>query len=129
MQRPLPWIWIVLAGLLLLAPSPAGRVLLDLVGGITLTLLLLPVLLGVGGLVAWKLLQSRLKPCPVCGFVSTAQAQCPACGSVFSDGQSSGSAGAEIDPSTATIDVASVEVEVLDQSGDVFQQSDHGDDG
>lgn len=114
MQRPLPWLWIALAGLLLLAPGPAGRLLLDLVGGITLTVLFLPILLGVGGLITWKFLQSRLKPCPVCGFVSSAQAQCPACGSLFAGAQGSGPNGVDIDPASATIDVSSVEVEVLD---------------
>ena len=85
-QRGFPWLWVLLLGLLLLAPSPAGRLLLDVVGGITLTLFLLPVLLGGAGLLAWTLLQRRLRPCPACGFRSldTEQSeQCPACGTVF----------------------------------------------
>ena len=44
MRRDLPWFWIGLAGLLLLLPGPVGRVLLDLIGGLTLTILLLPLL-------------------------------------------------------------------------------------
>ena len=85
-QRGFPWLWVLLLGLLLLAPSPAGRLLLDVVGGITLTLFLLPVLLGGAGLLAWTLLQRRLRPCPACGFRSLAteqSEQCPACGTVF----------------------------------------------
>ncbi|MCP9776199.1 hypothetical protein KBY49_11500 [Cyanobium sp. WAJ14-Wanaka] len=116
MQRPIPWLWILLAGLLLLAPGPAGRLLLDLLGGITLTVLLLPVLLGVGGLVAWKVLQSRLKPCPACGFVSAGSAQCPSCGAVLGQEQGPASSNEDVDASSATIDVSSVEVEVMDQS-------------
>ena len=84
-QRGFPWLWVLLLGLLLLAPSPAGRLLLDVVGGITLTLFLLPVLLGGAGLLAWTLLQRRLRPCPACGFRSLAteqSEQCPACGTV-----------------------------------------------
>ena len=80
-QRGFPWLWVLLLGLLLLAPSPAGRLLLDVVGGITLTLFLLPVLLGGAGLLAWTLLQRRLRPCPACGFRSLAteqSEQCPA---------------------------------------------------
>ena len=41
MNRSLPWGWIALAAFLLLLPGPAGRLLLDLIGGLTLTLLLL----------------------------------------------------------------------------------------
>ena len=60
MQRSNTWIWLLLLALLLLAPGPAGRFLLDLVGGLTLLFLLLPLLLGAAGFVAWKVLQSRL---------------------------------------------------------------------
>ena len=38
------------------------------------------------GLLAWTLLQRRLRPCPACGFRSLAteqSEQCPACGTVF----------------------------------------------
>ena len=72
MQRSNTWIWLLLLALLLLAPGPAGRFLLDLVGGLTLLFLLLPLLLGAAGFVAWQVLQRRLRPCPACGFTSTA---------------------------------------------------------
>ncbi|MFM7087498.1 MAG: hypothetical protein ACKOXO_10995 [Cyanobium sp.] len=80
MSRPLPWFWIGLA-LLLLLPGPAGRLLLDLLGGLTLTLLLLPLLLGGAGWIAWQVLRSRLRACPACGTNSFATDVCPACGS------------------------------------------------
>lgn len=109
MQRPLPWFWIVLAVLLLLAPIPAGRVLLDVLGGITLTLLLLPLLLGVAGFVAWQVLQRRLRTCEVCGFASMEREQCPACGTPFSGGTDSStplsSTPLDIDARDVTIDV------------------------
>ena len=57
MQRSNTWIWLLLLALLLLAPGPAGRFLLDLVGGLTLLFLLLPLLLGAAGFVAWQVLQ------------------------------------------------------------------------
>lgn len=107
MQRRLPWFWIVLAALLLLAPTPAGRLLLDVLGGITLTLLLLPVLLGVAGWVAWQLLQRRVRTCQVCGTPSMGLEQCPACGALFpgEPGAGAQAAAPEIDARNVTIDV------------------------
>lgn len=116
MQRPLPWFWILLALLLLLGPTPAGRVVLDLLGGLTLTVLLLPLLLGAAGWVAWLLLQRRLRTCGVCGFTAIGVEQCPACGSRFDqdpgsgDGRDAGGRQPELDASNVTIDV-----EVIDE--------------
>ncbi|MFN4866771.1 MAG: hypothetical protein ACK5GZ_10700 [Cyanobium sp.] len=111
MSRPLPWFWIALAALLLLAPSPAGRVLLDLIGGLTLTLLLLPLVLGAAGFVAWQVLPRRARTCAVCGFRAIALDHCPACGAPYRGFPDAGSASADLDASTATIDV-----EVIDES-------------
>jgi hypothetical protein len=81
MQRPVPWLWIALAGLLLLLPGPSGRFLLDLLGGLTLTLILLPLLAAGAGLLAWQLLlRPRLRRCPACGITSIGVTTCPACG-------------------------------------------------
>ncbi|WP_087069461.1 hypothetical protein [Cyanobium sp. NIES-981] len=119
--------WLALLGLLLLAPSPAGRVLLDVVGGITLTLLLLPLLLGGLGLIAWQVLRRRLTVCPACGFMSVGAEVCPACGTAL--GQDSASPGDEtqvfggrevdqearnVKASSATIDVEVVSSQAID---------------
>lgn len=124
MQRPIPWLWILLALLLLLAPGPAGRFLLDLLGGLTLLLLLLPFLFGVAGLVGWQLLRRRLRTCTVCGFTSVGTEQCPACGTLFDASTESPTtpsepraasrsrpASTDIRASDATIDVEVVEVD------------------
>jgi hypothetical protein len=111
MSRPLPWFWIVLVVVLLLAPSPAGRVLLDLIGGLTLTLLLLPLLLGAAGFVAWQVLQRRARTCAVCGFQAIGLDHCPACGAAYGGFPDAGAASPDLDASTATIDV-----EVIDES-------------
>ena len=109
MERKIPWVWIVMAGLLLLAPGTFGRLFLDLAEGLTLTILVLPLILGIGGFVGWQLLQRRFKPCPACGFVSSGLDTCPACGASVANG-SGGSGSAEfIDASTATIDVEVVD--------------------
>jgi hypothetical protein len=111
MERKIPWVWIVLAGLLLLAPGTFGRLFLDLAEGLTLTILVLPLILGIGGFVGWQVLQRRFKPCPACGFVSSGLDTCPACGASLANG-SGGSGSAEfIDASTATIDVEVVDEE------------------
>jgi hypothetical protein len=122
MRRDLPWFWIGLAGLLLLLPGPVGRVLLDLIGGLTLTILLLPLLLGAGGWVAWQVLRRRLKTCPQCGFVSLGAAQCPACGyglaNVSAQGGEVDQAPPELDVSQVTINVEAIDVEVSPKNTD-----------
>lgn len=114
MSRPLPWFWIALAALLLLLPASAWRVLLDLLGGLTLTLLLLPLLAGAAAWIGWQILRSRLRPCPVCGVSSLAVDICPACGSPMqAEGGAApgvGSVPAELDASQVTINVQAVEV-------------------
>lgn len=104
MQNRVPWFWILLALLVLLVPGPVGRVLLDVLGGLTLTILLLPLLAGGAALIAWQLLQRRLQPCPACGFRSAGLSLCPACGHRF-DANGSGS---EIEASQVTITVEAV---------------------
>lgn len=118
MQRPFPWLWILLLAVLLLAPSPAGRLLLDLLGGITLTLLLLPLLVAGVGLVAWKVLQGRLRTCPACGLSSLGTEVCPACGTAFNGARSDARPSVDsIDASDVTIDVVAKTVGESQQDG------------
>lgn len=117
MPRSLPWFWILLAGLVLLLPGPAGRLLLDLLGGLTLTLLLLPLLAGGAALIGWQLLRSRLQTCPVCDVSSFARDICPACGAdlgAIASEQAAPASSRGLDVSQMTINVEAVEVEVLD---------------
>jgi hypothetical protein len=119
MQRQIPWPWIFVVLLLLLAPGPAGRFLLDLVGGLTLLLLLLPLLLGAAGVVGWQVLRRRLRTCEACGFASLGSEVCPACGTPFSVSSaasdvaavpSQGRSPQDVPPSEATIDVDVVDI-------------------
>ena len=80
MNRQLPWFLILIAGVLLVAPTPLGRLLLDLLGGLTLAVLLLPFLLAGAGALAFQLLRRRVRTCTVCGLSSMATTTCPACG-------------------------------------------------
>jgi hypothetical protein len=112
MERPIPWLWILLPLLLLLLPGPAGRLLLDLLGGLTLTILLLPLLAGAAGLVLWQVFKRRLRPCPACGFVSTGLDQCPVCGTDLTQKVDGAAAPMDtpVDASQATIDVQAQDV-------------------
>lgn len=130
-QRPsVPWFWILLPVLVLLLPGPARRLVLDLVGGITLTLLLLPLLAGGLGLIAWQILRRRLRTCESCGFSSLGSEVCPACGTAFRDASTGEGQGdsrhpdprafwadrsdQNIDARNVTINVDAVDVESTD---------------
>ena len=121
-QRSIPWLWIAIGALLLLGPGPAGRLLIDVLGGLTLTLLLLPLLLGAAGWVGWQILQRRLRTCQVCGFTSMGGEVCPACGSPYApDGaaaRTTASGTAEIDAREVVIDVTATDVSQGTPGGD-----------
>ncbi|MFM8525597.1 MAG: hypothetical protein ACKOCM_08265 [Cyanobacteriota bacterium] len=113
MKQSIPWLWLLPVAALLLLPGPAGRLLLDLIGGLTLTILLLPLLAGAAGLILWQVFKRRLRPCPACGFVSTGLDQCPACGTVLVNSGPDAhhpAAAPPVDASQATIDVQAREV-------------------
>ena len=57
MNRPPAILWLIL--LLLLLPTAAGRILLDVVGGVALVLVAVPLLLTGLGWIGWKLLQMQ----------------------------------------------------------------------
>lgn len=84
MQRSIPWFWILIAGLLLLAPGLTARLFVDVLEGVTLLLVVGPFLLAGAGLLAWQWLRRRLTICPVCGTASLQTVQCPACGASLS---------------------------------------------
>lgn len=112
MKQPFPWFWILIPAVLLVLPGPAGHLLLDLLGGLTLTLLLLPLLAGAAGVLVWQVLKRRLTTCPACGFVSTGLDQCPACGAVLANTPSSPgrSETPAVDASQALIDVKAEDI-------------------
>jgi hypothetical protein len=118
MSRPVPWLWIALAGLLLLAPGLLGRLFVDVLEGITLLVVVLPLLLAGGGVIGWWWLRRNLITCSACGTTSLGQSQCPACGAPLQarqDPGTSGSAGAGappgVDASDVTIDVVAKAVD------------------
>lgn len=118
MRSPIPLVWIAVLALLLL-PTAAGRVLLDVAGGLILVVLALPVILGGVGWIGWKLLQSRMRTYPACGTVSFATAgSCQMCGAELPNTPSNGSAPSSgalednaVPASAATIDVSAEELD------------------
>ena len=105
MGRFPPLLWLLLL-VLLLIPTAAGRVLLDLAGGLLITLVALPVVLGGLGWIGWKVLQSRVRTCDACGLSTmTTDAQCPACGSPLTAMKSAGSTAKVVDDSLPASDV------------------------
>jgi len=80
MRSQIPLVWIAVLALLML-PTAAGRVVLDVAGGFVLVALALPVILGGAGWIGWKILQSRMRTCPACGTVAMeTSSQCQMCG-------------------------------------------------
>ena len=111
MNRPPALLWFAVL-LLLLLPTAAGRVLLDLVGGLVLVLLAVPLLLTGLGWIGWKVLQSRMVSCPACGTSSLkGVAVCPACGTPMPVDQSGPApSNTAVPASDVTIDVTAQEV-------------------
>ena len=110
MQRPIPWIWIIAFGLLLLAPGFTARLFVDVLEGFTLLLVFGPLLLAGAGFLAWQWFKSRLRVCEVCGTSSLATSQCPACGAIFEQSAQASTPRAETAPADAVIDVQVSEV-------------------
>ena len=113
MNRPPAVLWIGVV-LLLLLPTAAGRLLLDLAGGVLLALLALPLILSGLGRIGWKLLQSRMISCTACGATGLkGAAVCAVCGTPYAiEGDSPASAAAPSVPaSDLTIDVVAQDVD------------------
>ena len=109
MARPSTLLWFVLIGIALL-PSAAGRIFIDIAGGLMFILLALPILLIGLGWLGLRFLQSRLIKCESCGAsIINNSSQCPICGSILSintENQSpSASINNSIPASSATIDI------------------------
>jgi len=114
MQRPsLPWFWIALALFLLLLPGPVRRLLLEIAGGFTLLVFVIPLLAAGLGLLAWQFYRRRFRTCAKCGMVSMGTSQCPACGADLDSsaaGLGFGPNGDELNASDVTINVSAVDV-------------------
>ena len=113
MNRPSAVLWIAVV-LLLLVPTAAGRLLLDLAGGLLLALLALPLILSGLGWIGWKILQSRMVSCNACGATGFKGADvCAVCGTPYANAGSDAAAAASSSTpaSDLTIDVIAQDVD------------------
>tara|TARA_B100000579_G_scaffold101531_1_gene80783 strand:+ start:919 stop:1245 length:327 start_codon:yes stop_codon:yes gene_type:complete len=108
MNKPSSLIWMVFI-LLLIFPTPAGKFIVDLAGGIFILITLIPLVLGGVGWIAWKRIQSKLETCEACGtsFLNT-QVVCPTCGANIRNSKSKLE---NIPASAATIDIQSEDID------------------
>ena len=108
MNKPSSLIWMVFI-LLLIVPTPAGKFIIDLAGGIFLLITILPIVLGGVGWLAWKRIQSKVQTCEACGssFLNN-QTICPICGATIKDTKNNLE---NIPASAATIDIKSEDID------------------
>ena len=109
MNKPSSLIWMVFI-LLIILPTPAGKFIIDLAGGIFLIITIIPLILGGIGWFIWKRIQSKIKTCEACGsnFLNT-QTICPACGTPIIKNADFLE---NIPASAATIDIKSEELDL-----------------
>ena len=109
MNKPSSLIWMVFI-LLVILPTPAGKFLIDLAGGIFLIITIVPLMIGGVGWFAWKRIQSKLQTCEACGssFLNS-QIVCPICGTTIREKESILE---NIPASAATIDIKSENIDI-----------------
>ena len=107
MNKPSTLIWMVFI-LLLIVPTPAGKLIIDLAGGIFLIITIIPLILGGVGWFAWKRIKSKIQTCASCGssFINT-QTICPICGAKIINTKDNLE---NIPASSATIDIKSEDI-------------------
>ena len=109
MNKPSSLIWMV-CFLLVILPTPAGKFILDLAGGIFLIVTIIPLILGGIGWFTWKRIQSKVQTCQACGssFIN-GQMICPICGTTINN---SNDILDNIPASAATIDINSEDIDL-----------------
>ena len=109
MNKPSSLIWMVFI-LLLIVPTPAGKLIIDLAGGIFIIITLVPLILGGVGWLAWKRIQSNVQTCETCGssFINS-QIICPICGTKIRNQKDNLE---NIPASAATIDIQSENIDL-----------------
>ena len=109
MNKPSSLIWMVII-LLVILPTPAGRFIIDLAGGIFLIITIIPLIIGGIGWLTWKRIQSKVQTCEACGstFINS-QMICPVCGIKI---KNTTDILENIPASAATIDIKSEDIDL-----------------
>jgi len=109
MNKPSSLIWMVLI-ILFILPTPAGKFIIDLAGGIFLIITIIPLILGGIGWFTWKRIQSNVQTCEACGStILNSQIICPICGASI---KKTTDMPEDIPASAATIDIKSEDVDL-----------------
>ena len=109
MNKPSSLIWMVLI-ILVIFPTPAGKIIIDLAGGIFLIITIIPLILGGIGWFTWKRIQSNVKTCEACGStVLNSQIICPICSATI---KNTTDMLKDIPASAATIDIKSEDIDL-----------------
>tara|TARA_Y100001968_G_scaffold80762_1_gene71882 strand:+ start:126 stop:455 length:330 start_codon:yes stop_codon:yes gene_type:complete len=107
MNKPSLLIWMVFI-LLFILPTPAGKFIIDLAGGVFLIITTIPLILGGVGWFIWKRIQSNLQTCEICGSsFPNNQIICPMCGTTQVNNKDLIE---NMPASAATIDIKSEEI-------------------
>ena len=109
MNKPSSLIWMVFI-LLFILPTPAGKFIIDLAGGIFLIITIIPLTLAGIGWFTWKKIQSKVTTCQACGstFLNS-QTICPVCGKNI---KNTTDILENIPASAATIDIKSEDIDL-----------------
>ena len=103
MQRSPSLLWIVLI-LIVILPSAAGRILIDIAGGLLVLSIILPIILGGAGWLGWKYLKTKMVGCEACGINTFGNNdKCGICGANLKVKERNLDDG--LDASAATIDI------------------------
>ena len=109
MNKPSSFIWMVFI-LLIIWPTPAGKFILDLAGGIFLIITIIPLIIGGIGWFTWKRIKSKVQTCEACGstFLNN-QMICPICGTTI---KNTVDILENIPASAVTIDIKSEDIDI-----------------
>jgi len=109
MHKPSSLIWMVFI-LLLIVPTPAGKFIFDLAGGIFILISIIPLILGGIGWFTWQRIQSKVQTCEACGstFLNS-QMICPICETTI---KTTKDILENIPASAATIDIKSEDIDL-----------------
>ena len=109
MNKPSSLIWMVFI-LLVILPTPAGKFIIDIAGGIFLIFTIIPLFLGGIGWFIWKRIKANVQTCEACGstFLNS-QMICPICGTTIKNTTDTLE---NIPASAATIDIKSEDMDL-----------------
>tara|TARA_B100000700_G_C14984204_1_gene827949 strand:+ start:1104 stop:1430 length:327 start_codon:yes stop_codon:yes gene_type:complete len=100
MQKSSSILWVIFL-ILFLLPTPLGRILIDIAGGVIIAIIGIPIFIGGAGWISWQFFKSKISTCTNCGMSYTKEnTQCPNCGK-----ESDKETNSSIPASSATIDI------------------------